>query len=75
MSGITVKRAVSSSSRTQAIFSSELRAAVNSRWDDVSGGFHNANGRVSVLEKVRIFFNSVLNRMLEEGGERPRPID
>lgn len=30
VSGITVKRAVSSSSRTQAIFSRELRAAVSS---------------------------------------------
>lgn len=65
MSGITVKRTVSSSRRTQAIFSSDESAATNSveprvASDVVGAGFDEQG----VLEKVRVFRRLALNLML-----------
>lgn len=68
VSGMTVKRTVSSSRRTQAIFSRELRAATSSggrlcQRRKVEKGDGMGWGGVGLLEKVRIFRRSVLNRI------------
>lgn len=76
MSGMTVKRAVSSLRRTHAIFSSEESAAVSS-WASVShcgeGAGDNLEGTCrawrhwvhrDLLANVRMFFSSVRNRIV-----------
>lgn len=76
MSGMTVKRAVSSLRRTHAIFSSDESAAVSS-WASVSHCGEGADGSSEgtcpewrhwvhrdLLANVRIFFSSVRNRIL-----------
>lgn len=78
ISGITVKRAVSSLNRTQAIFSNDERAAVSSTIAVVETGlagywsciYHGCSTGVlrdiDSLANVRIFLSSVRNRIVEE---------
>lgn len=68
MSGMTVNRAVSSLRRTQAIFSKDDSAAVSSGVCVrlrllIADGVHSRT--YDLLAKVRIFFNSVRNRILQ----------
>lgn len=64
---MTVKRAVSSLKRTQAIFSRDESAAVSSGHWLAVGEFRGAYGSMeiwSLLENVRIFLSSVRKRIV-----------
>lgn len=63
VSGITVKRTVSSSRRNQAIFSRDERAATSSVELRVSYRRGDLEGRTHALENVRIFLRFALNLM------------
>lgn len=71
MSGMTVKRAVSSLRRNQAIFSREESAAVSSGLCLAQCIRHSKTSqRQVILAKVRMFLSSVRNRILARRQSR-----